>query len=313
MKYYITIDGGTTNTRIMLLQDRKPLDVVRIPLGARASIESKNTLSTEIAKAIKHLLESHALREEQISRVLACGMITSEFGLCNLPHVTAPAGIRELHETMHETVLPKITSIPFVFIRGVKTVGDTLEATDMMRGEESELYGLLSAPSTNTLYVLPGSHSKLIETDAQGRICRFSTMLTGEMLAALSTQTILKDAVDLSIAEIDAQMLSDGCRYALKKGLNEALFKVRILKNLFHNSPVEVYSFFLGAILSAEIDTIVNSHTDAVVIGGKSQIKRATEILLKKMCNKRVFAVDDSIVDTSSAYGMIQIFEYEGV
>jgi 2-dehydro-3-deoxygalactonokinase len=238
-------------------------------------------------------------------------MITSEFGLCTLPHIEAPAGVRELHDAMHEVPLPEITSIPFVFIRGVKTVG-ALEETDMMRGEETELCGLMPEGTRDALYVLPGSHSKLIETDREGRIVRFSTMLTGEMIAALSAGTILKDAIDLSIKETDEQALIDGCRYAMEKGINEALFKVRILKNLFQKTPVEVYSFFLGAILADEISTILRSSQHLVVIGGKAQIKRATAHLLSKLSDKEIAVLDDETVDACVVHGAIKIYEYCG-
>ncbi|MBQ8310730.1 MAG: 2-dehydro-3-deoxygalactonokinase [Clostridia bacterium] len=310
MSIYITVDGGTTNTRVTLVRDREVIDTVRIPLGARACIDDKAALPRALRAAICDLLTRHALCEADVVRVLASGMITSEFGLCALPHLVAPAGLRELHEGMHEVVLDEITTIPFVFIRGVKTVG-TLDDTDMMRGEETELCGLIGDATVDTLYVLPGSHSKLIETDAEGRITHFATMLTGEMLAALSSGTILKDAVDLSLREFDAESLTDGCRYAMDKGINEALFKVRILKNLFRKTPVEVYSFFLGAVLASEIAAIVTSPIRHVVIGGKAQIKRATEALLRTLSDKKITVVSDRDVDASSALGAIRIYEFQ--
>ena len=273
MTRYITIDGGTTNTRVTLVCDRVPIETVRIPLGARACIDDQTALQNALREAIATLLSNHGLCESDIVRVLASGMITCEFGLCPLPHLETPAGVRELHGGMHEITLAEITPIPFVFICGVKNVG-TLEETDMMRGEETELCGLMSEGVRDCLYVLPGSHSKLIETDREGRISHFATMLTGEMIAALSSGTILKDAVDLSIKETDEQSLIDGCRCAMEKGINESLFKVRILKNLFQKTPVEVYSFFLGAILSDEISAILRSSQHLVVIGGKAQIKQ---------------------------------------
>ena len=311
MKHYITVDGGTTNTRVTLTEDENPLQTLRIPLGARAGITDPQALPTALRDAIQTLLKANALQESDIVRILASGMITSEFGLCSLPHVNAPVGMCELNASMHEILLPTISSIPFVFIRGVKLLGDTVEATDMMRGEETELMGLLSTPPTqNTLYVLPGSHSKLIETDQSGRICRFSTMLTGEMIAALSEGTILKDAVDLAIEAQDEQCLCDGYRYTAVHGLNESLFKVRILKNLFAKSPTEVYSFFLGAVLADEIQAILRSSAPRVVIGGKAQIKRATKALLRAFSDKEIVSVSEADVDSSSTRGAIRIYEY---
>ena len=135
MMRYITVDGGTSNTRVMLVQNGQIEDIVRIPFGARAGIENATALRTAIRDGISELLVRHKLKEADIERILASGMITSEFGLCNLPHTCAPAGIAELHAQLHEVVLEDISPIPFVFIRGVKTVGTSVADTDMMRGE----------------------------------------------------------------------------------------------------------------------------------------------------------------------------------
>ena len=310
MRRYLTLDGGTTNTRIRLVEDGVIVDSVKIPKGARANMEEAGSLAAAVREAIDGLLSKNGLFPEDVYRILASGMVTSEFGLCALPHTVAPAGIRELHDTMHETVLSEISTIPFVFIRGVRLSGECLECADMMRGEETELVGIADGVA-NTLYVLPGSHSKLVLTDAEGRISDFSTMLTGEMIYALASSTILHDAVDLSLSELDEERLAEGCTYARSRGINEALFKVRILKNLFGASAVECYSFFLGVVLADEIGAIMKSDAARVVIGGREQIKRATNALLCRLgCDKEILLLDEETVERSTSLGMIRIFEY---
>lgn len=310
MNNYITIDGGTTTTRINLVSGKKTIQTIKLNVGARKSMDGGADYKGEIKSAIDKVLSDNTMKNTDITRILASGMITSEFGLCNLPHITVPAGIAELHANMHETTIPEISDIPFVFVRGVKSVSDDLSKTDMMRGEETELCGLMSDSDGKCMYILPGSHSKLIFTDACGRISHFSTMLTGEMIFALSQSTILKDAVDLSIAETDSEYLLMGDEYCRKHGINEALFKVRILKNLFGASPVQCYSFFLGVVLSDELSEIRNSDIGKIVIGGKAQIKNAMTEILSKTCDKTVVCVDEETVDTATAKGIIKIFEY---
>ena len=41
-------------------------------------------------------------------------------------------------------------------------------------------------------------------------------------------------------------------------GLNCALFKARILKNVFQCGPLEAYSFFAGAVLHDEVKSLLN-------------------------------------------------------
>ena len=240
-------------------------------------------------------------------------MITSEFGLYNLPHISAPSGIDELHNAMCEVRLDDISEIPFVFIPGIKVSDGELSHSDMMRGEETEFVGLSAelGGEKNCMYILPGSHSKLIRVDKNGRVFDFSTTLTGEMIAALSQGTILKDAVDLSQSETDNEYLIKGFEYCSMHGINNALFKVRILKNMFGASPKQTYSFFIGAVLNAEIITAAKSDEDRIIIGGKKQIKDAMCTLLKHVCGdkKEVIAASAEAVERSTSLGMIKIYE----
>ena len=185
-------------------------------------------------------------------------MITSEYGLCNLPHTTLPAGKSELHAAMHKTLFSDICSIPWCFIRGVRADGGSLEDSDVMRGEETELMGLIENDRGDALYVLPGSHSKHISVDRDGHIIGFSTMMTGEFFATVMQNTILRDAADFDHNEIVDEKLFFGYEYALAHGINEALFKTRILKNIFGASKEECFSFLLGAVLCASVFNILS-------------------------------------------------------
>lgn len=308
MSTYITIDGGTSSTRISLLKNGDILDAIKLNIGARASMENRHKYTDAIKCAIDEIITRNNV--SNIERILASGMITCEFGLCNLPHIKTPAGIKELHDSMYETTINEISDIPFVFMRGVKTDSDAFDSFDMMRGEETELMGIRHEEYGECIYVLPGSHSKIIKTDAEGRIVSFSTMLTGEMVAALSQGTILKDAVDLSVGTIDREYLLKGYEYAESAGINKALFKVRILKNIFSCTKEEVYSFFMGTVLCDEIVSIIKDDAKTVVIGGREQIKNAMTLILKEKTDKNIIELDEKAVSYSTSAGMIKIYEY---
>jgi len=307
MANYITVDGGTTNTRISLVKDLEIKDTMKFNVGAKAGIDNKNLLRETLRDGIRGLLERNDTKEREICRILASGMITSEIGLCKLDHIVAPAGVKELNESMEEVVFEDISDIPFVFIRGIKMLGDDFAETDMMRGEETEFAGLSSGKGG--VYILPGSHSKVIFADESGRITSFHTMLTGEMMAALSQNTILKDAVDLSMSELSEEYLLKGYEYCRECGINKALFKVRILKNIFGKDADETYSFFVGTVLCGEIEEIVKMKPERIVIGGKRQIKKAMYCILKNASDSEVVCIDDKDVDNCVSLGAIRIFE----
>ena len=127
MANYITIDSGTTNTRVSLVTDGRIADTRKFNVGAKKGMENGQLLQGALRGGIADILQANGMNEEQIECSLASGMITSEFGLVNLPHIIAPAGAKELHESLYRCSLPEISKLPFVFVRGIKTTGDELE------------------------------------------------------------------------------------------------------------------------------------------------------------------------------------------
>ncbi len=308
MATFLTIDGGTTNTRIGLLQARRVVDMLKLPYGAGSARKENIDLSSVIRDGIFTILQRNGLQEKDVKRILASGMITSEYGLYNAPHLVAPVGLAELNGSTIALTMPAITSIPFLFIRGVKCVGDSFAQTDMMRGEETELMGLWDPAYGACVYVLPGSHSKVIKTDAAGRIETFSTLLSGEMFYALSRHTILGDAVDMSADGMEKDYLLQGYEYAREHGVNKAVFKARVLKNHFAATREAVTSFFRGVILCDEIREILRYDTPTVVLGGKKQMREATAEILSHVCDKRVICLDDATVEASVPRGQLRIY-----
>ena len=94
-------------------------------------------------------------------------MITSNGGLCELPHLAAPISFFYLAQQMQKVLIPAVSCVPIWFIHGVKNrklAGEkAFSEMDMMRGEETEAAGYFftSAPE-DTLLLLPGSHMKMV-------------------------------------------------------------------------------------------------------------------------------------------------------
>lgn len=133
----------------------------------------------ECCYAISRMAERHNISKQTVKNTLCLSKYIS------------------IYQRLHQKIL----------LPEIKVGGDLLENTDMMRGEETEFIGLSEKLQSGCIYVLPGSHSKLIKTDEQGRISSFVTTLTGEMIFALSQSTILKDAVDFSQTETDFEWI----------------------------------------------------------------------------------------------------------
>ena len=300
MNTFFYIDGGTTNTRIYTVKDGFVIE--KRSLGVGASLSKTDRAAYEQAISLGLADAEKSLCPEKAEGIVASGMITSELGLCPLPHMVAPVSLADLAAGMERVSLPHISSLPFSFVRGVKCDSGNLVGTDMMRGEETEIMGL--SHYGDGLYLLPGSHNKLIALQ-EGKITEFSTTLSGEMIFALAHATILKDAVDLSLTETVPSALVEGCAYALEKGMGEALFKTRVYKNLFHADERSCYSFFLGVVLSSEVLTVKNAPQKRVILGGKSAIKHALATLLSRLTAKEIIVADDEESEYAATRGAI--------
>ena len=309
MKKYLTIDGGTTNTRVTLVSDGRVVDQAKIAVGARSCIGGAEALKQAILAEIDNLCLRNSIDIQEIDAIIASGMITSEYGLYHLDHISAPAGIPELHRGIRR-VENALGSLPCHFIPGVKQSSG--EAVDMMRGEETEIFGLPTGEYVeDTVTVLPGSHSKHIRLDGKGRISAFRTLITGEAISAMAEGTILKGAVKLGGAAPDRDAILAGYDAAREHGLYEALFRVRTNRLLLGKGEGESNGFFLGAMLSDEIASLAGSGAKRAVIGGKAELREPLSLLLRERTDIEVIALSDGATSKATALGAVKIYEFD--
>lgn len=291
MRYYLIMDGGTTNLRVMLTDAQgNLLDCQRRMVGAAATaVAGSNQALREAARACIHrLLEAHHLRQEDIARCIAFGMITCASGLKEVAHLSAPAGYLDFRQGMVSQHFPDIASFPIEFIPGLRNFSGavTLENVaqmDMMRGEETEALGFfhLMQPASPCVLILPGSHNKLIALDEKGNILRCMTTISGELLSALTQHTILSEAVDgkfVQDGQYDRDMLLAGAK-GCEAGLGRAAFSARILRTLGHLPQEKIASFLLGVVLRSDVDAlntfVQGQENPRLYIAGKEPLQRA--------------------------------------
>ena len=70
MANYITVDGGTTNTRVSLVIDGKIFETKKNSVGARAGIDGTSAQRIFIRDAIKEMLSDEIGRASCRERVL---------------------------------------------------------------------------------------------------------------------------------------------------------------------------------------------------------------------------------------------------
>jgi 2-dehydro-3-deoxygalactonokinase len=120
--------------------------------------------------------------------VIASGMVGSAQGWREAPYASCPADAAALAaQLLRFEALPGVT---LHFVPGVRLAGPR---PDVMRGEETQVVGLLAlqpALAERARLVMPGTHSKWVRVEA-GRIVDFHTYMTGELFALLREHSIL--------------------------------------------------------------------------------------------------------------------------
>ncbi len=304
-KRIIALDGGTTNTRLTLMEDGKIVNRKKLSVGIR---DGKEALTAELHGGISEFLAELRMSESDIEVIAASGMVTSELGLYTVPHTVAPAGKTELKERAVRVNLPDICGIPFAFIPGVKTFADTkmsLADMDIMRGEEAETVAILDRMNlengTVTL-ILPGSHMKIVTCES-GRITAFTTTMTGELSRAAAENTILKNTIgDVFFKDIDKDALKSGFALCDDIGVAAALFKLRVAGNFRGDDTRTVYSMLLGIILHDDVKAVAKKTCDTILIGGSDPFRTAYLTLLEGAAST-VAEVPEELAENAAAYG----------
>lgn len=312
----ITIDSGTTNTRLKLFDGKKLVCEKKIHAGAENSgIGGNVVLKQAIKKGVSSILTEQNLMDDNIQKIIASGMITSELGLIFIPHLKAPISEADLSKHIVRRTFPDIASIPFEFITGVKNdfepTLDELDKIDVMRGEEVETFGILEIENISgpIQVILPGSHTKIVNVDKKNNISSCSTTFTGELIQCISKNTILKNSLNENLlTEIDETYLKLGCNYCRNNGMNQTIFKVRMLKNFLKVNDKQLVNFYVGAVLANDVDKITKDITGGkIVIGGSMPLRGAFYSLIKAGTDREVICLSDETVEMCTSVGAMKI------
>lgn len=176
--------------------------------------------------------------------VVMSGMVGSRQGWREVPYVQCPAGLREV--SMHMTeVAPQVWIVP-----GVSCVDDA-GVPDVMRGEETQILGVLQDLEDDSLLCLPGTHSKWVRVRGE-RIVGFRTCFTGELFSVLRQHSLLGRMMQDGPA--DERSFAEGIdRSADDGGLLNHLFGVRTRGLFGEIGSVQAASYLSGLLIGHEL------------------------------------------------------------
>jgi 2-dehydro-3-deoxygalactonokinase len=239
----IAVDWGTSRLRAML-----------IGLDGRVLTEAESDDGIGALKPGDH--------EGAFARLVAdwpnvpaiiAGMVGSRQGWREAVYVSCPA----TPETIAGGILrfESAAGRPLAIVPGVMVRSPDRDG-DVIRGEETQIVGLLARePKFDGVVILPGTHSKWA-TVSGGAVADFQTYLTGEMFGLLAHQSFLRHSV--KEGGKDLSTLPDfelGIRRTVIEGLPflAAIFSVRARQLLDGTAPEDNLAYLSGLVIGGEI------------------------------------------------------------
>jgi len=281
----IGIDWGTSSLRGYLIDSHGTvLDKLHAPNGIM------QIANADFEAALVNLIEPwHNYGELPM---IASGMITSRNGWLETPYLTAPANAKQLANSLKT----KRTSngLDVHFVTGVTIKHDG--APDVMRGEETQIVGVVESGMTEGVVVMPGTHSKWV-TLQDGGIENFATFMSGEIFAALRDHTILGALAKDNDFQVNG--FKKGVAAGFKAGtqLLHTLFHVRTLPLFNLIGEDEVSDYLSGMLIGAEIRGATDNGVavnQVTLVGQDSLVERYSKAF--EALHMKVTVADDHIV-----------------
>jgi len=266
---FATIDCGTTNSRVYLLDEHRRViarGAKKVGVRDTAIGGSNQVLRQGLRELFEATLREAGLGVADIECAITSGMITSEIGLREIPHLWAPAGVEELAAHVEPVRDPAVfpLDVEVVFIRGIKNPYPP-EATyrdirhiDFMRGEETQVIGLLTLPGMPAppfTAVVLSSHTKYIPVRPDGRIAGSITTLSGQLFEAIRQGTSIGKSVEAPELQdgddLDLDVVDTAYDAVVEAGFLRTLLMPRFLEVLLH-VPGPARRLFLEAAIGAE-------------------------------------------------------------
>ncbi len=288
-------DVGTSNLRLYLLEGEKLIYDCKRHYGCRdVSIHSEKN---ELLEQMKCMLDeaSEVSKGKDISRIYACGVVSSPFGIVEVPHMSIPLSGEKLYEGVYAYEENRVLKRTIHIIPGVKTLrrGNSLQAIadiHSIRGEETEAFGLLrelpELRTENFVALFPGSHTHaLLIKDAV--IADILSMFSGELYCALQSSSVLSDPLCNSNFVPDREHLAFGHSCLREYGFNRAVCIGHAMHILTDENDAQVSSYLEGVVQGGIIDCLLKNLTGKwqgvrkVVIAGSGIMAETYKILLE--------------------------------
>ena len=243
----IAVDWGSSSFRAYLMAPNAEI-LDEVASGDGIGSVAAGAYPATLKRLIGRWLEAYPSLS-----VVASGMVGSRHGWREAAYVKCPAGPREVAAQLTQV---EADGRRVQLAAGLSYVDEAAQP-DVMRGEETEIFGIAEAGAR--LIVLPGSHSKWAKVDGD-YVVAFKTFVTGELFAAVRDHTIVGAFARAAPAKSPGEPSALGVRRGAaagacegKSGLLGLMFGARSLPLMVALSESDAGEYLSGLLIGAEI------------------------------------------------------------
>ncbi|MDR5887289.1 2-dehydro-3-deoxygalactonokinase [Vreelandella janggokensis] len=203
---WIAVDWGSSNLRAWAM------DAQNHVMASASSPRGMLSLTAAEYEAELLGIVDAWLPDNGQTPVMVCGMAGARQGWQEAAYLATPTRLDQLSRG---AVMPALADarLQVYLLPGLSQSGSNTHLYDVMRGEETQLAGLLAdSYRFNGLVCLPGTHAKWARL-TDGAVTEFATYLTGELYQLLAHQSVLKHSVGQD------DLHQDSCRQAFTQAV----------------------------------------------------------------------------------------------
>jgi 2-dehydro-3-deoxygalactonokinase len=271
-EYLLSCDWGTSSLRLRLAStvDGAILAEVSSAEGIAAIFnqwEKSNSPAADRLAFYLEILKKHIASLESTTgcslagiKVIISGMASSSIGFVDVPYSELPFAIDG--DGINTARLEATAN----FEHDVLVIGGVKTASDVIRGEETQLLGSVhpQGPGEEEWFIFPGTHSKHIQVK-DNQVVDFKTYMTGEVFHLLSEASILRNSVEqVGDSSLLLESFVKGVQDAQTANLLNAVFRVRTNQLFGLNNKAANYNYLSGLLIGAELQDL--SATDPLSI-----------------------------------------------
>ena len=297
-------------------------------------IQGEDVLITGIRGALEDCLgklDQRRFKPGNVNYGIISGMLTSNVGLLDLAHLTAPVGVEELAHGLVLKEFPELLPCPLFFIRGVKNAISperdpySFQQMDSMRGEETQTIGvldLLPDLPLPSLVTFLSSHTKYVRVGERGQIMGALTTMSGQIFDAVKNHTLLSRYIPddnmIRLDQITHDDLWAGTRAEREMGFLRAIGMPRFMDVVLKAPFERCYSYLQGTLIGSDLrsfsflrEVMPVDFQSLVFIGNNNRPVLYKEIFRKEVGQDiPICALGEESLEEAVVRGSMKIFRY---